>query len=80
MFWCDQSVVIVTNGVTITESCFTFAPAELQLKPRHQPYKLCRQWQDLLYRFTEASEDDISQGESLVCLSLYEEFDPFVFL
>ncbi|MEQ2200115.1 FERM domain-containing protein 8 [Xenoophorus captivus] len=38
---------------------------ELQLKPRHQPYKLCRQWQDLLYRFTEASEDDISQGGNL---------------
>ncbi|XP_076024443.1 FERM domain-containing protein 8 [Genypterus blacodes] len=36
---------------------------DLQLKPRHQPYKLCRQWQDLLYRFTEASEDDISQDE-----------------
>lgn len=37
--------------------------SELQLKARHQPYKLCRQWQDLLYRFTEASEEDISQGE-----------------
>uniref|UniRef100_A0A8C9WPA9 FERM domain-containing protein 8 n=1 Tax=Scleropages formosus TaxID=113540 RepID=A0A8C9WPA9_SCLFO len=36
---------------------------ELQLKPKHQPYKLCRQWQDLLYRFTEASEDNISQDE-----------------
>lgn len=36
---------------------------DLQLKPRHQPYKLCRQWQDLLYRFTDASEEDISQGE-----------------
>ncbi|CAL8282149.1 unnamed protein product [Arctogadus glacialis] len=36
---------------------------ELQLKPRHQPYKLCRQWQDLLYRFTEASAEDISQDE-----------------
>ncbi|KAF7665506.1 hypothetical protein LDENG_00139780 [Lucifuga dentata] len=36
---------------------------ELQLKPRHQPYKLCRQWQDLLYRFTKASEEDISQDE-----------------
>ncbi|KAG7223216.1 hypothetical protein INR49_015730 [Caranx melampygus] len=36
---------------------------ELQLKVRHQPYKLCRQWQDLLYRFTEASEEDISQDE-----------------
>ncbi|KAJ3588603.1 hypothetical protein NHX12_009457 [Muraenolepis orangiensis] len=36
---------------------------ELQLKPRHQPYKLCRQWQALLDRFTEASEEDISQDE-----------------
>lgn len=36
---------------------------DLQLKARHQPYKLCRQWQDLLYRFTDASEEDISQGE-----------------
>ncbi|XP_038148204.1 FERM domain-containing protein 8 [Cyprinodon tularosa] len=36
---------------------------ELQLKARHQPYKLCRQWPDLLYRFTEASEDDIIQDE-----------------
>ncbi|XP_053704020.1 FERM domain-containing protein 8 [Synchiropus splendidus] len=36
---------------------------ELQLKSRHQPYKLCRQWQDLLYRFTEASQEDISQDE-----------------
>ncbi|XP_031427601.1 FERM domain-containing protein 8 isoform X2 [Clupea harengus] len=36
---------------------------ELQLKPKHQPYKLCRQWQDLLYRFTEASEEDIAQDE-----------------
>ncbi|XP_034540326.1 FERM domain-containing protein 8 [Notolabrus celidotus] len=36
---------------------------DLQLKARHQPYKLCRQWQDLLYRFTQASEEDISQDE-----------------
>ncbi|KAM9728166.1 FERM domain-containing protein 8 [Menidia menidia] len=36
---------------------------ELQLKARHQPYKLSRQWQDLLYRFTEASEEEISQDE-----------------
>ncbi|XP_062869888.1 FERM domain-containing protein 8 [Trichomycterus rosablanca] len=36
---------------------------ELQLKPKHQPYKLCRQWQDLLYRFTEAPTDDISLDE-----------------
>ncbi|XP_076875650.1 FERM domain-containing protein 8 isoform X2 [Brachyhypopomus gauderio] len=36
---------------------------ELQLKPKHQPYKLCRQWQDLLYRFTQASTEDISLDE-----------------
>ncbi|XP_067113145.1 FERM domain-containing protein 8 [Osmerus mordax] len=36
---------------------------ELQLKPKHQPYKLCRQWQDLLYRFTEALQEDISEDE-----------------
>lgn len=41
---------------------------ELQLKARHHPYKLCRQWHDLLYRFTEASDEDISQGESLICV------------
>lgn len=43
--------------------------SELQLKPKHQPYKLCRQWQDLLYRFTEASEEDIAQGET-ACVSV----------
>ncbi|XP_064408052.1 FERM domain-containing protein 8 isoform X2 [Latimeria chalumnae] len=32
---------------------------ELQLKPKHQPYKLCRQWQDLLCRFTDCSEDSL---------------------
>ncbi|XP_017581215.1 FERM domain-containing protein 8 isoform X1 [Pygocentrus nattereri] len=36
---------------------------ELQLKPKHQPYKLCRQWQDLLYRFTDASSEDIALDE-----------------
>lgn len=49
---------------------FPLYSSELQLKVRHQPYKLCRQWQDLLYRFTEASEEDISQGESLVSILL----------
>ncbi len=33
-------------------------------------YKLCRQWQDLLYRFTEAPPEDISQGMP-VCLLLH---------
>ncbi|XP_046716767.1 FERM domain-containing protein 8 isoform X2 [Silurus meridionalis] len=36
---------------------------ELQLKPKHQPYKLCRQWQDLLYRFTLAHTDEITLDE-----------------
>ncbi|XP_029467102.1 FERM domain-containing protein 8 isoform X1 [Rhinatrema bivittatum] len=36
---------------------------ELQLKPKHQPYKLCRQWQELLFRFTDSPEDDIVQDE-----------------
>eukprot|EP00062_Callorhinchus_milii_P025592 gi/632986743/ref/XP_007910407.1/ PREDICTED: LOW QUALITY PROTEIN: FERM domain-containing protein 8 [Callorhinchus milii] len=36
---------------------------ELQLKPKHLPYKLCRQWPDLLYRFTNCSADDIIQDE-----------------
>uniref|UniRef100_A0A3B5LI65 FERM domain-containing protein 8 n=1 Tax=Xiphophorus couchianus TaxID=32473 RepID=A0A3B5LI65_9TELE len=57
----------VREALQIPESApdaFAFwlcSPLLLQLKVRHQPYKLCRQWQDLLYRFTDASEDDISQ-------------------
>lgn len=43
---------------------FPYHSSELQLKTRHQPYKLCRQWNDLLYRFTDASEEDISQGDN----------------
>ncbi|XP_069500827.1 FERM domain-containing protein 8 isoform X2 [Ambystoma mexicanum] len=51
----------------ITQEAFSFwllSPLlEVQLKPKHQPYKVCRQWQDLLFRFTECSEEDISQDE-----------------
>ncbi|KAJ7307455.1 hypothetical protein JRQ81_009475 [Phrynocephalus forsythii] len=36
---------------------------ELQLKPKHQPYKLCRQWQDLLFRFTSCSGEEILEDE-----------------
>ncbi|XP_053224886.1 FERM domain-containing protein 8 isoform X1 [Podarcis raffonei] len=36
---------------------------ELQLKPKHQPYKVCRQWQDLLFRFTSCSKDEIFEDE-----------------
>ncbi|XP_067831701.1 FERM domain-containing protein 8 isoform X2 [Heptranchias perlo] len=36
---------------------------ELQLKPKHLPYKLSRQWPDLLYRFTKCSADDIVHDE-----------------
>lgn len=38
-------------------------PAEVQLKPKHQPYKLGRQWPELLLRFTDAPGDDVATGE-----------------
>ncbi|XP_044304282.1 FERM domain-containing protein 8 [Varanus komodoensis] len=36
---------------------------EVQLKPKHQPYKVCRQWQELLFRFTSCSSDEILEDE-----------------
>ncbi|XP_068922379.1 FERM domain-containing protein 8 [Petaurus breviceps papuanus] len=36
---------------------------EVQLKPKHQPYKVCRQWPELLLRFTDAPEDDMAVDE-----------------
>ncbi|XP_058925207.1 FERM domain-containing protein 8 [Kogia breviceps] len=36
---------------------------EVQLKPKHQPYKLGRQWQELLLRFTDAPDDDVTMDE-----------------
>ncbi|KAL7978326.1 hypothetical protein Chor_014865 [Crotalus horridus] len=36
---------------------------EVQLKPKHQPYKICRQWQELLFRFTSCSVDEIVEDE-----------------
>uniref|UniRef100_A0A8D0HW94 FERM domain-containing protein 8 n=1 Tax=Sphenodon punctatus TaxID=8508 RepID=A0A8D0HW94_SPHPU len=36
---------------------------EVQLKPKHQPYKVCRQWQDLLFRFTNCPEEEFIQDE-----------------
>ncbi|KAG8146512.1 hypothetical protein E2320_013669 [Naja naja] len=36
---------------------------EVQLKPKHQPYKICRQWQELLFRFTGCSVDEIMEDE-----------------
>lgn len=38
-------------------------PAEVQLKPKHQPYKLGRQWPELLLRFTDAPDDDVAMGQ-----------------
>ena len=35
----------------------------MQLKPKHQPYKLGRQWQELLLRFTDAPDDDVAVGQ-----------------
>lgn len=36
---------------------------EVQLKPKHQPYKLGRQWPELLLRFTHAPDDDVATDE-----------------
>ncbi|XP_045872234.1 FERM domain-containing protein 8 isoform X2 [Meles meles] len=36
---------------------------EVQLKPRHRPYKLGRQWPELLLRFTDAPNDDVAADE-----------------
>ncbi|XP_012972238.1 FERM domain-containing protein 8 isoform X2 [Mesocricetus auratus] len=36
---------------------------EVQLKPKHLPYKLGRQWPELLLRFTDASDDDVAMDE-----------------
>ncbi|XP_031789733.1 FERM domain-containing protein 8 isoform X2 [Piliocolobus tephrosceles] len=36
---------------------------EVQLKPKHQPYKLGRQWPELLLRFTSAPDDDVAMDE-----------------
>ncbi|XP_036784179.2 FERM domain-containing protein 8 isoform X2 [Manis pentadactyla] len=36
---------------------------EVQLKPKHQPYKLGRQWPELLLRFTVAPDDDVAMDE-----------------
>lgn len=38
-------------------------PSEVQLKPKHQPYKLGRQWPELLLRFTDAPDDDVAMGQ-----------------
>lgn len=42
---------------------FPSCPAEVQLKPKHQPYKLGRQWPELLLRFTDAPDDDVATGQ-----------------
>ncbi|XP_021541214.1 FERM domain-containing protein 8 [Neomonachus schauinslandi] len=36
---------------------------EVQLKPKHQPYKLGRQWPELLLRFTDAPADHVAVDE-----------------
>nr|XP_006813165.1 PREDICTED: FERM domain-containing protein 8-like [Saccoglossus kowalevskii] len=39
---------------------------KLQLKPHHVPFKLYRQWPDLLDRFTSATEDQKSRDEPVL--------------
>ncbi|KAK2510396.1 hypothetical protein Q9233_017784, partial [Columba guinea] len=36
---------------------------EVQLKPRHRPLRLARQWPELLLRFSTGSAGDIARGE-----------------
>ncbi|XP_066439060.1 FERM domain-containing protein 8 [Eleutherodactylus coqui] len=36
---------------------------EVQLKPKHHPYKVCRQWHDLLARFTNCTLEDVQLDE-----------------
>ncbi|XP_070578032.1 putative FERM domain-containing protein FRMD8P1 isoform X2 [Ptychodera flava] len=40
---------------------------KLQLKPHHVPYKLFRQWPDLLDRFTSATEEQKNRDEPILC-------------
>lgn len=40
---------------------------QLQLKPHHVPFKLCRQWQDLLDKFTTATDEQKAVDEPVVC-------------
>ncbi|XP_071961994.1 FERM domain-containing protein 8-like isoform X2 [Antedon mediterranea] len=39
---------------------------KLQLKPNHVPLKLCRQWHDLLEKFTNATNEQIAADEPCV--------------
>ncbi|XP_075693054.1 FERM domain-containing protein 8 isoform X2 [Rhinoderma darwinii] len=39
---------------------------EVQLKPKHQPYKVCRQWHDLLARFTNCTPEDLHYDEPIL--------------
>ncbi|XP_071832781.1 putative FERM domain-containing protein FRMD8P1 isoform X2 [Apostichopus japonicus] len=40
---------------------------QLQLKPHHVPFKLCRQWHDLLDKFTTATDEQKAVDEPVVC-------------
>ncbi|XP_035684288.1 FERM domain-containing protein 8-like [Branchiostoma floridae] len=40
---------------------------QLQLKPHHKPYKLCKQWYQLLTKFTGAKQEDIEKEEPILC-------------
>lgn len=57
---CHWGAVALVRGCTGRFPCH---PAEVQLKPKHQPYKLGRQWPELLLRFTVAPDDDVAMGQ-----------------
>lgn len=52
---------------------FPSRPTEVQLKPKHQPYKLGRQWPELLLRFTDAPDDDVAVGQ---CVTAHPRLGP----
>lgn len=59
MLLCPRVAVVPLGG---TDEPLPLSPAEVQLKPRHRPYKLGRQWPELLLRFTDAPDDDVAAG------------------
>lgn len=48
--------------VVRVRSCISFPSAELQLKSYHLPCKLFKRWKDLLSQFTNATYEEVCEG------------------
>uniref|UniRef100_UPI00398F12C2 FERM domain-containing protein 8 isoform X2 n=1 Tax=Pristiophorus japonicus TaxID=55135 RepID=UPI00398F12C2 len=55
--------VLESSGGSQRGSVSSSVARQLQLKPKHHPYKVSRQWPDLLYRFTKCPTDDLVHDE-----------------